>query len=67
MIIDSQTKFDKVLETILDPNTAVADKKLEAEIILSDLPKPAPSNPFLLKASEPQKLFENLIPEDAGN
>ena len=62
MIIDSQTKFDKVLETILDPNTAIADKKLEAEIILSDLPKPVPR-----KASEPQKLFENLIPEDAGN
>ena len=52
LVIDSQAKFDKVLETILDPNTAAADKKLEAEIILSDLPKPIQSNPFVSKAPE---------------
>ena len=39
LVIDNQVKFDKVLKAILDPNTVTLDKKLEAEIILSDVPK----------------------------
>lgn len=49
LIIDSQTKLDKVLETILDPNTTNIDRKLEAEIILTEIPK---GNPFLQKSAD---------------
>ena len=52
LVIDSQAKFDMVLKTILDPNTASLDKKLEAEIIFAELPKPNQGNPFLSKAAD---------------
>ena len=52
LVIDSQAKFDKVLKTILDPNTAALDKKLEAEMILSDLSMQTQGNPFVSKAAD---------------
>ena len=67
LVIDSQVKFDKVLETIIDPNTVTLDKKLEAEIILSDVPKTIQGNPFMSKAIDQSKLFANLVPDDAGD